>query len=93
MDQLMGLLIMLEEEFRGQASVRVRSLGPTQFQRSPDLPQDYDPESAQVHRVSGVRVLTQKREYFFPIEWFSDRRRTQIDDQVREIYEQLERES
>ena len=89
----MGLLIFLEEEFRGSPGVRVRPITPAQTQRSPDLPQDYDPESSTLHLVTGVRVFTQKREYFFPVEWFSERPRVQIEAQVLEIREQLEREA
>lgn len=92
MDALMGLLLLLEEEFRGDARVRVRPVSPAKLRRAADLPQDYDPESANLHLVSGVRVLTTLREYFFPVEWFSDRPRTRIDSQVREIQDQLERE-
>ncbi len=88
----MGLLILLEEEFRGDSRVRIRTLSPAKMLRSPDLPQDYDPESASLHRVSGVRVLTGKREYFFPVEWFDQSSRTQVDDQIREIRDQLDRE-
>jgi len=92
MDALMGLLLFLEDEFRGNPRVRVRPLAPAKTRRSPDLPQDYDPESADLHRLSGVRVLTGKREYFFPVEWFSERPRAKIESQVREVHEQLERE-
>ena len=92
MEALMGLLILLEDEFRGCPTVRVRPLSPANTRRSPDLPQDYDPESATVHRVTGVRVLTSKREYFFPVEWFADRPRSRIEIQIREVHEQLERE-
>lgn len=93
MDALMGLLILLEEEFRGHPTVRIRPVSPAKIRRSPDLPQDYDPDSATLHRVSGVRVLTTKREYFFPVEWFADRPRARIDSQIREVREQLDRES
>jgi len=89
----MGLLIFLEEEFRGNPGVRVRSMAPAQIRRSPDLPQDYDPESSTLHLVTGVRVFTKKREYFFPVEWFSEKPRSRIEAQVLEIREQLEREA
>jgi len=93
MDALIGLLILLEEEFRGEERVRIRPVSPTKLRRSVDLPQDYDPESANLHRISGVRVLTIKREYFFPVEWFDDRPRSRVDSQVREVRDQLERET
>ncbi len=89
----MGLLLLLEEEFRGEDRVRVRPVSPAKLRRAADLPQDYDPESANLHRVSGVRVLTIQREYFFPVEWFHDRPRSRIDSQLREVHEQLEREA
>ena len=93
MNPQMGLLILLEEEFRGLPEVRVRPVSPAQTRRAADLPQDYDPESATLHLVSGVKVFTRKREYFFPVEWFSDRPRSRIEAQILEIREQLEREA
>ncbi|MEN9723533.1 MAG: hypothetical protein RJB38_1519 [Pseudomonadota bacterium] len=92
-DPLLGMLLLLEDEFRNEPGVRVRPLAPTRFQRSPDLPQDYDPESAQLHRIQGIRVFTSVREYFFPIDWFDERPRRQLDAQVAQIREQLSRES
>ena len=93
MDALMGLLLLLEEEFRGDERIRVRPVSPAKLRRAADLAQDYDPESANLHLMSGVRVLTTKREYFFPVEWFGDRPRSRIDSQIREVQDQLERES
>ena len=88
----MGLFILLEDEFRANEVVRVRPLAPTRIQRSPDLPQDYDPQSSALHQIRGVRVLTMKREYFFPVEWFQEKSRFKIETQVQDIYDQLERE-
>ena len=93
MTDLMGLLVLLEDEFRNCSGVRVRMTSPPKFTRSPDLPQDYDPESASLHRVVGVRVMTSRKEYFFPVEWFAEIPRRSVDSQILEIHEQLQRET
>lgn len=80
---------MLEDEFRDCSSVRVRVQSPSTTRRSPDLEQDYDPQSGQVHRVAGVKVQAGNREYFFPEEWIHEASRRQIQTQIELIREQL----
>jgi len=65
-------LNLLEEEFRSFDEVRVIPVFPSKTERSPDLVQNYDPESKHIHRVTGVKVSTEKKEFFFPVEWFSE---------------------
>ncbi len=59
----------LVEEFSAYPQVRVRVLQPAGTQRSPDLKQDYDAESNDLHRRRGVDVRVGSREFFFPVDW------------------------
>ncbi|MFN7685587.1 MAG: hypothetical protein ACK5QT_09265 [Oligoflexia bacterium] len=86
---LMQLLIQIEEEFRSTPGVRIRPVSPSTTQRAPDLEQNYDPESGTVHRVSGVRVQTRTREYFFPEDWVRHGHRADIETLIREIHEAI----
>lgn len=79
------LFDFLADEFRHYPEVRVRVRQRAVTQRSPDLEQDYDPESSNLHKALGVDVRARGREYFFPIEWAEATLRSQLDAQVREV--------
>lgn len=87
------LLSFLEDEFRDYPDVRVRVSPKAGAIRSPDLPQDYDPESNDLHIRRGVFVTTRRREYYFPLEWWNDKKHDQIHSQTEEIIEFLRREA
>lgn len=63
------LLYFLEDELRDLADVRIHAVAPSGTRKSPDLPQDYDPNEGQVHLNRGVRVRVRSRDYFFPAAW------------------------
>lgn len=88
MDADLGyLLTFLEEEFKHREGIRIRPLPRAGTKRSPDLPQDYDSESGHIHRVSGVTVMAQGKEYLFPVEWIIDRKFDEIQKQINLILE------
>jgi hypothetical protein len=87
--RLACLLNRLEDEFRGVAGVRVRPVFASTTRRSPDLEQDYDPESASVHRRSGVMVVCARREFFFPEEWGDPAHQAEVGRQIDEVREKL----
>ena len=66
------LLSFLQDEFRDLEDLRIHAVAPSGTRKSPDLPQDYDPNEGKVHRNRGVRVRVSSREYFFPVEWVID---------------------
>lgn len=80
---------MLEDEFRRFEQVRVRPVFKSGTERSYDLEQDYNPEANDVHLRSGVRVNAGKREYFFPEEWITSRKTTEIRAQIEDILDRL----
>ena len=86
---LIRLLVLLEDEFRDLPGVRVRVQSPSSIRRSPDLEQDYDPEASSIHRVSGVKVQTRRKEYFFQEDWILESSHRQIFNQVEQIREEL----
>lgn len=88
---LATLLNLLEDEFRGCEDVRVRPVFPSSILRSPDLEQDYDPESSTIHKRSGVTVQARRKDYFFPVEWLARSYRSDLDRQIEEIREFLDR--
>ena len=75
----------LQDEFAAYPEARVRLLPRAGTRRSIDLPQDYDPESSDLHRQSGVIVKVGSREHFFPEEWISGKRF----DEVRRLASQI----
>lgn len=86
---LVQLLVLLEDEFRDLPELRIRTVAPSTTRRAADLEQDYDPESSDIHRVSGVRIQCKKREYFFPEEWMREGRRNEIEKQIQVIREAI----
>ncbi|MEW6056927.1 MAG: hypothetical protein AB1540_09965 [Bdellovibrionota bacterium] len=90
MDQTLEyLLSFLEDEFRSYPEVRVMVSPSTSTKRSPDLVQDYDPETSTLHRNRGVVVRTAKREYYFPSEWVEMKRYDQVQKLAGQIKEAL----
>jgi hypothetical protein len=88
------LLSFLQDEFRDLADLRIHPVAPSGTRKSPDLPQDYDPEEGRVHRSRGVRVRVSSREYFFPVEWVIEGNQNQIRGlatEIREFYASKER--
>lgn len=77
-EDLPFLLNLLEDELQGYEDVRLSLVSPAKTQRSPDLPQDYDPTSANLHLQSGVLVRAGKKEFFFPIEWYREKTRASL---------------
>ncbi len=76
--QIEYLRSYLEEEFASYPQVRVRVLQPAGTQRSPDLVQDYDADNNDLHRRRGVDVRIGSREFFFPVEWVSHGRFSEV---------------
>jgi hypothetical protein len=87
--ELSYLLSFLEDEFRDFPEVRVRVAPKAGTQRSPDLPQDYDAESNDLHLRRGVFVKTRRKEFYFPLDWWHDRKHSHIHRQTEEILEYL----
>lgn len=90
MDRTLAYLLnFLEEEFRDHPEVRVRVAPKAGTLRSPDLPQDYDAESNDLHLRRGVIVQTRRSEYYFPEEWARAQEYTRIQQLAEEIREKL----
>lgn len=83
--ELVGLINLLEEEFLQFDDMRVIPVFPSGIERSLDLDQDYDPENQQLHKRAGVTVVLNQREFFFPVEWFTQKERRLIHEQIDEI--------
>lgn len=79
------LLNMLEDEFRNCLDVRVIPVFPSTLIRSPDLKQDYDPESSNLHKKSGIKVYTLNKEFFFPVDWIKGGRSPEYYKQIETI--------
>jgi hypothetical protein len=88
--ELLNLMNYLQEEFQNYPNVRIRIRQLATTQRSPDLVQDYDPESNDLHRARGVLVNAGSRQYFFPIEWAGGRNRSALDQSIQEVRDFLE---
>jgi hypothetical protein len=84
------LLSFLQDELRDWGELRIHPVAPTGTRKSPDLPQDYDPEENRVHLNRGVRVRVDSREYFFPADWVEQGNFHQVMQQAREIRAYLE---
>lgn len=92
LDQNTGYLMsLLEDEFSSRDDVRIVPMLPAGTVRSPDLPQNYDPESSDLHLKKGVRVIARNRDYFFPTQWVSSKRSDLIHATIDEIKDSLER--
>jgi hypothetical protein len=90
MDLNLGyLLTLLEDEFLSREGVRIVPTFPSTLSRSPDLEQDYDPESNNLHTRKGVRVQALGREYFFPLTWVTENNQKEILEQIEEIRSRL----
>jgi len=89
--ELLSLLIYLQEEFQDFPDVRIRFRQPAVTMRSVDLVQDYDPKTHDLHRLRGIQVKAGSREYFFPVELATSRKRSEVDGVVRVIKESLGR--
>ncbi|MBU6154610.1 MAG: hypothetical protein KGP28_09945 [Bdellovibrionales bacterium] len=81
------LLSFLQDEFRDLSDLRIHPVAPSGTRKSPDLPQDYDPQEGQVHRNRGVRVRISSREYFFPVEWVVNGEHSKVSALAREVRE------
>lgn len=78
------ILSYLQDELRDLTEIRIHPVAPSTTQKSPDLPQDYDPNESQVHLARGVRVRVSSRDYFFPAQWATQNVQA-IHDQAQEI--------
>ena len=81
------LLTFLQDELSDIPDLRIHPVAPSGTMRSPDLPQDYDPEEKQVHLDRGVRVRIGSRDYFFPVDWVLQNEFDRIKAQATEIRE------
>src|SRR4051812_29906573 len=88
--ELLNLVSYLQEEFQGCTGVRIRIRQLATTTRSIDLPQDYDPETSDLHRAQGVMVTAFGREYFFPLAWASGRNSSAVDQNIQEIKDYLD---
>ena len=79
------LISFLQDEFHSHPQVRIRPTPKVGTRRSPDLVQDYDPESNDLHLQHGVFVKFQSREYYFPCTWV----RSQRFDEIRKLVEEI----
>ncbi|MBC7397689.1 MAG: hypothetical protein H7333_09625 [Bdellovibrionales bacterium] len=79
------LLGYLTDELSDMPELRIHAVAPSTTQKSVDLPQDYDPNSNDVHLKRGVRVRMKSREFFFPANWVKDQRLDLVYAQVDEI--------
>ncbi len=79
------LLGYLKDELSDLPELRIHPVAPSSTQKSIDLPQDYDPNSNDVHLRRGVRVRMQSREFFFSAQWVKDQRLDLVYDLVAEI--------
>ena len=77
----------LADEFKDLHEVRIRIRHKAGIKRSPDLFQDYDPESNTLHAMTGVEVRLKSREYFFPADWAASSRRPEVNALIREIWD------
>ncbi len=84
------LLNFLENEFQNFLEVRIRPVFKSGTTKSIDLVQEYDPEAANVHSKAGVTVMTKTKEFFFPVEWFSEPSRKQVLSQIQQIRDLLD---
>ena len=87
--EVVYLLEFLQDEFREFPDVRIQAIQPSGTRRSPDLPQNYDPESNDLHRRQGVVVRTGSREHWFPSEWVTASKYSEISALSRKIRENL----
>jgi hypothetical protein len=79
------LLTYLQDELADITDLRIHPVAPSGTRKSPDLPQDYDPEEKRVHVERGVRVRIGSRDYFFPVDWVLNREFEKIRAQASEI--------
>lgn len=84
------LLYFLEDELRDLSDVRIHPVAPSTTRKSPDLPQDYDPNENDLHLTRGVRVRVSSREFFFPASWAKGNTEAirQLAQEVRSFYEE-----
>jgi hypothetical protein len=78
------LYSFLEDEFRSFENVRLRRVLPSSLSRAADLPQDYDPNSQDLHLRTGVMLRLGGREYYFPVQWVRLKDYGSIQNLVRE---------
>ncbi len=88
--ELAYLLDFLKDEFRDQENVRIHPIFPSSTLRSPDLEQDYDAESNDLHRRSGVRLRAGSLEEWFPVSWVHEKRFDLVRSLAQEIRNRLE---
>jgi hypothetical protein len=81
------LLTFLQDELSDVPELRIHPVAPSGTTKSPDLPQDYDPEEKRVHLDRGVRVRIGSRDYFFPVDWVLQNEFDRIKAQAAEIRE------
>ena len=79
------LLYFLEDELRDLEDIRIHPVAPAGTKKSPDLPQDYDPNENSIHLRRGVRVRAGSREFFFPASWVESKQMELIREQALEI--------
>ncbi len=83
--EVVYLLEFLKDEFRNHPTIRVQAVQPSGTRRSPDLVQNYDPSSNDLHTRQGVMVRDGSREHWFPSSWVHEKRF----DEVRKLAAQI----
>jgi hypothetical protein len=79
------LLGFLEDDLGQYPDVKITAVAPSGTRKSIDLPQDYDPNTNDVHLSRGVRVRIGSREFFFPDYWVKNGQF----DKVRALSDQI----
>lgn len=87
--EVVYLMEFLQDEFRNHPHVRIQAVQPSGTRRSPDLVQNYDTESNDLHTRQGVMVRTGSREHWFPVSLVLDKNYEEIRRMASRISEQL----
>ncbi len=87
--EVVYLMEFLQDEFRNHPHVRIQAIQPSGTRRSPDLVQNYDTESNDLHTRQGVMVRAGSREHWFPVSLVHDKNYEEIRRLASRISEQL----
>ena len=88
--ELAYLLEFLQDEFSGFEGVRIHPIFPSSTRRAPDLDQDYDAQSNDLHLRCGVRLRAGSLEEWFPVSWVREKRFDLVRRLAQEIRDRIE---
>ncbi len=89
MDEALGYLLdFLRDDLGDIPDIRIHPVLPSGTMRSPDLPQDYDAENETVHKLCGVRIRRDSREYFFPVQWVKEGNFKKVQEEAQTVREE-----